>query len=100
MKEYLIGWACLTVIMIAFVSAGILAYSEGAEAMERSNKVSISTHNVYSMRVTLEVKCGRWLEDKKDFEYHKFFTIPGHKNTVITVPNMYTTCEIWPKVSF
>lgn len=68
-------------------------------AIPMNRVVKISSFNVYSLDVQLEVKCDFNNKTNK-FEYHRFFTVPGKKHTTIIVPNTVKDCQIWPKIKW
>lgn len=54
----------------------------------------LEVRNDYSFTIVLNVKCGKWLGDK--FEYERLFVFREGKTTVLSVPKQYDRCQIWP----
>lgn len=58
------------------------------------NQTYLKVRNDYSFSLKLEVKCGKWLG--KRFEYEKTFVFPSGSTTNLNVPKQYDRCQIWP----
>lgn len=81
----------ITLILFLF----ILLFPNNNEADD--NFITITTYNPYMLRVRLEVKCDF---RNGDFTFHKFFHISSKDKTIISMPNNFKDCQIWPYVIF
>lgn len=83
--------------MKSLLLAGILLFSLGLSASNtenNNNTAHLEVRNDYSFTIKLEVKCGKWLGDR--FEYEERFTFPEGKTTELKVPKKYDRCQVWP----
>ena len=91
-------WAILILTTIVTIVLSYLAYQSPAKAVQ-DTYTEIEVHNVYSLDVRVELKCD-YNNNTKQFDLHRFYQIPGKKVIIISVPNKYKRCQIWPKVKF
>ena len=57
--------------------------------------VSINVYNVYSLNITIQVKCD-YDNKTKQFQLDRIYKIPGDSSIQIIVPNHYKNCQVWP----
>lgn len=91
-------WILFILAILLTITLFYIAHKANAETIQ-SSYTEIEVHNVYSLNVRIELKCD-YNNNTKQFDLHRFYEIPGKKVAVITVPNRYKKCQIWPKLKF
>jgi hypothetical protein len=94
LKKY---WDLILAIVLT-VALTCIALRSPAKAVS-DGYIEIEIHNVYSLDTRIELKCD-YNNNTKQFDLHKFYQIPGKKVVIISVPNKYKRCQIWPKIRF
>jgi hypothetical protein len=91
--------------LVAYIWAVLLALftflwlTRSSASEEPIHFLELELNNPYRFGVELEVKCD-WNEQKKNFDFHKFYFIkPGDKLKVM-FPKYHHECQIWPDHSW
>jgi hypothetical protein len=59
--------------------------------------VRIEIFNPYRAHFSVESKCD-WDNKKGDFSFYKRIYVKGKSHIVLSIPNHYRNCQVWPKL--